>query len=424
MEIQWNTSSRDLEKVERESWRMSNTSLQYHYEEPADFETPPQSSWSSRPNSRSNILPRPPRPQEKSSISNELQQDSILVDWNGVDDPAKPLNWSTLYKSWITFLMGMLALSASLGSSIISPAANTIAAYIDVGTEVSVLSVSLYILGFAVGPLCWAPISELWGRRWGMLPAMFCLGVFSIGTATSKNATALFLTRFFGGLFGSAPISIVSAALGDIWSPKARGTAVTFYAVAVVGGPTLGPLVGSALLVNSNMGWRWTEYLEAIWVFVTLMLNFFCLPEVYAPVLLKEKAVRLRRETGNNAYFHPHEAIKIDAKTMITQHLSRPILMLVTEPIVTCVAFYASFVYSLLYLTLEVFPIVFSENRGWSPVDSALPFLGLFIGVLLYLLRLISAINLVMPELSMQQVDDQSLKLVSLPWHSEVSYSP
>lgn len=72
-----------------------------------------------------------------------------------------------------------------------------------------------------------------------MLPAMFCLGVFSIGTATSQNPQSVFITRFFAGLFGSAPVSNVSAALGDIWEAQARGTAVTFYAVAVVGGPTL-----------------------------------------------------------------------------------------------------------------------------------------------------------------------------------------
>jgi len=56
--------------------------------------------------------------------------------------------------------------------------------------------------------------------------------------------------------------------------------------------------------------------------------------------------------------------------------------MLITEPMVTCIAFYASFVYAILYLTLEVFPIVFEENRGWSPVVGSLPFIGLFIGVI------------------------------------------
>lgn len=135
----------------------------------------------------------------------------------------------------------MLALAASLGSSIISPAEAAIAKYTNISSEVSVLSISLYILGFAFGPLLWAPVSEIWGRKWSMEPAMFCLGLFSIGTATSQNAASIFITRFFGGVFGSAPVSNVSAALGDIWHPKARGTAVTFYAVAVVGGPTLGP---------------------------------------------------------------------------------------------------------------------------------------------------------------------------------------
>lgn len=35
-----------------------------------------------------------------------------------------------------------------------------------------------------------------------------------------------------------------------------------------------------------------------------------------------------------------------------------------------------------MYLTLEVFPIVYREDRGWGPIVSTLPFLGLFVGVL------------------------------------------
>jgi MFS family permease len=215
-----------------------------------------------------------------------------------------------------------------------------------------------------------------------MLPAVFALGLFSIGTAVGRNAHTIFITRFFAGLFGSAPVSNVSAALGDIWEPKARGTAVTFYAVAVVGGPTLGPIIGAALVANPDLGWRWTEYLEAIWVFAVFALTFFCLPEVYSPVLLKRKAQRLRKETGNDALYHPQERVKLSPKTIITKHFSRPLRMLFTEPMVTSIALYASFVYALLYLTLEVFPIVFEEHRKWGPVVGSLPFLGLFIGVL------------------------------------------
>jgi len=130
------------------------------------------------------------------------------------------------------------------------------------------------------------------------------------------------------------------------------------------------------------LGWRWTGYILAIWVFAVDVLAYFCLPEVYAPFLLKKKAQRLRKKTGDQRWHHPHEDVKLDVRSILTKHLARPVLMLLTEPMVTCIAIYASFVYALLYMTLEVFPIVFEEHRHWSLVVSTTPFLALFVGVL------------------------------------------
>lgn len=144
----------------------------------------------------------------------------------------------------------------------------------------------------------------------------------------------------------------------------------------------IGPVIGSALVVNSKLGWRWTEYITAIWVFAVFALALVAMPEVYAPVLLKRKAQRLRKETGNSAWHHPHEEMRLDFKSIVTKHFTRPLRMLTTEPMVTCIAFYASFCYALVYITLEVFPIVFLDIRGWPLVVSTLPFLGLFVGVL------------------------------------------
>ncbi|KAE8150655.1 major facilitator superfamily domain-containing protein [Aspergillus avenaceus] len=329
----------------------------------------------------------PPVDEEK--VIGPSGPDPNVVLWQP-DDPENPHNFSTVYKCWITFQLGLLALSASLGSSIISPAQTSLQTYLGISTEVSILPVSLYILGFAFGPLCWAPISELWGRRWSMLPAVFLLGIFSIGTATSKNTAAVLITRYFAGVFGSAPVSNVSAALGDIFHMKARAIASTSYAICVVGGPTMGPIIGAALVNHPGLGWRWTEYIEAIIVFFVFTVTFFCLPEVYGPVLLHRKAQRLRKETGNQALYHPHERVALDAYSIVTKHFARPLIMLVTEPMVTVIALYASFTYALLYLTLEVFPIVFEELRQWKPVVATLPFIGLFVGVLLSSVFIIS----------------------------------
>ena len=69
----------------------------------------------------------------------------FLVGWDSDTDPENPRNWSSGYKVWITLQLGMTALAASMGSSIVSPAANQLSEYLHVSTEVVVLNVSLYM---------------------------------------------------------------------------------------------------------------------------------------------------------------------------------------------------------------------------------------------------------------------------------------
>lgn len=120
----------------------------------------------------------------------------------------------------------------------------------------------------------------------------------------------------------------------------------------------------------------------SIWTFATVVFLFFFCPEMYAPVLLARKAARLCKETGNESYHHPHADMKISISSILTQHFSRPVRMLLTEPMVACIAVYASFVFALLYMTLEIFTLVYHESRGWGLVVSTLPFCALFVGIL------------------------------------------
>ncbi|KAG9784273.1 MFS general substrate transporter, partial [Aureobasidium melanogenum] len=308
-------------------------------------------------------------------------KDAFIVHFES-GDPRNPLNFPVHIKGLLTLGMGVLALTGSVGSSIITPAENDISADMHTSREVTVLALSLFLLGYAFGPMIWAPISEVYGRRWSILPGVFVLGLFSIGSARSKSAASLFVTRFLGGVFGSAPISNTTAALGDFYPPQARGIPMAFLALCVVGGPTIAPIVGAALTVDKHLGWRWTEYMEAIFVFSVLIVAFFTMPETYGPVLLGRKAQMMRKTSGDDRYWHPHEKQAIGIGNIMTKHLSRPLRMFFTEPMVTCIALYASFVYGLLFLTLEVFPIVFLEQRRYGVVTSTLPFLGLFVGVI------------------------------------------
>lgn len=73
-----------------------------------------------------------------------------------------------------------------------------------------------------------------------------------------------------------APVTNVGGGLADLFDQRERGTAVVFYSLAVVAGPTLGPVIGAAV-AQSYLGWRWTEYLSIILTCTVVRLTFSCL---------------------------------------------------------------------------------------------------------------------------------------------------
>jgi MFS family permease len=202
---------------------------------------------------------------------------------------------------------------------------------------------------------------------------------FTFATGASKDIQSILVTRFFSGFFGSAPITNTGGVLGDLFAPAQRGRALVLYALAVVGGPTLGPLVGSAL-VEGGLSWRWTEFLTGIMKAAILLADVVLIDESYSPVLLKYKARKLRTATGNWALHAKHEEWDITFNELAVKYLVRPFQLLGT-PICLLVALYASFVYGLLYSLLESIPIAFQDIRGWPPVLGSLPFVAVLVGI-------------------------------------------
>ncbi|MCJ1409724.1 hypothetical protein MMC19_003807 [Ptychographa xylographoides] len=314
-------------------------------------------------------------------MSHAKTSEDVLVDFEGPDDPYRPLNWPFRKKVVTTLLYGLTTMGATFASSVYSPAVDTISLEYGVGTEVSLLGLSFLLAGFGLGPIVWAPLSEVYGRKWAVLIPYFIAAMFSFGTGAGKDIQTILITRFFTGFFGAAPITNTGGVLGDIWPPEVRATAIVFYAFAVVGGPVLGPIIGGAFIV-SGVSWRWTEYLTGILMLVIWTADVFVLDESYPPVLLVYKARRLRIQTGNWALHGKHEEWDVSVKDMIEKFGVRPFQMLMT-PICFLIAIYASFVYGILYANLAAFPIEFEEERGWNVFVGALPFLGLLIGIIL-----------------------------------------
>ena len=131
---------------------------------------------------------------------------------------------------------------------------------------------------------------------------------------------------------------------------------MTVFAIAVFSGPLLAPFIGGFINM-SYLGWRWTEYITSFMGFSGLILAVLFLEETYAPIILVAKAADLRRRTKNWGIHAKQEEIEIDFRELVEKNLSRPMRMLISEPIVLALSTYMAFVYGLLYLFLSFYPI-------------------------------------------------------------------
>lgn len=312
-------------------------------------------------------------------LSNKQTTVEEVVDFDGLDDPYRPVNWPLKKKVYTTLLYGLTTAGSTWASAVFSPGIHQVAVQFHVGTEVATLGITLLLLGFGLGPLLWAPLSEVYGRKVAVLTPYFVAACFSFGTATAKDIQTVMITRFFAGFFGSAPVTNTGGVLGDLYTPGQRGIAMAGYALAVVGGPVVGPIVGSAVVVQPFLRWRWTEYLTGILMLFILTLDVIFLDESYPPVLLVRKARRLRHDSGNWALHAKFEEWDVSIQELAKKFLIRPFQLLAT-PICFLMALYASFCYGILYLQLGAIPIIFEEGRGWGQVVGSLPFLGILIG--------------------------------------------
>ncbi|CVL09066.1 related to fluconazole resistance protein [Fusarium mangiferae] len=293
-----------------------------------------------------------PVPSFSHPIAHVKTTEDQLVDFDGLDDPYRPLNWSTEKKVITIVLYGLITMSATWASSSDSSGTAQVAAH-------------FHVSSFGVGPLLWAPLSEIYGRRRAVFIPMFVATCFSYGSAGAKDFQTLMITRFFSAFFSSAPVTNTGVVLGDLFLPSERGFAMAAYAMAVVGGPVLGPIVSSAVVQEPSLGWRWTEYLTGIVQIIFLTLAVIFVDETYAPTLLIHKARHLRRETGNWALHAKFEEWDVSIQELAGKFLVRPVQLLMT-PICFLVASYASFCYGILYMQPGAIPIIFQEIRGWG----------------------------------------------------------
>lgn len=303
------------------------------------------------------------------------------VAYDGPDDPTHPHNWNIWRKVSMSLIVGLSALSVSMGSAMFSEASAKVMEIYHVGPTVATLGTSLFVFGFASGPVIWGPLSELFGRR--IVQIMSSLGYvcFSFAVATAKDLQTIMICRFFAGFVGAAPLVVAPAIMADLFGTRTRGLAMTIFAMVLFGGPMLAPIFGGFTVKNDSLGWRWTSYFCGIIGSFSGLLMVFVLEETHHGLILARKAETLRRRTGNWGITAPHEEFSLSFKEIVEKNISRPVVMLFTEPILFLITLYNAFIYGIIYLCLTAIPAIFGERYHFTTGVAELPYLSMFIGI-------------------------------------------
>ncbi|EFX05359.1 bicyclomycin resistance protein [Grosmannia clavigera kw1407] len=306
------------------------------------------------------------------------EDEANVVWWDGPDDPENPYNWPTWYKSLLCGLISAVTFVTPLASSIFAPGVpELMAEFHEDSTLLASFVVSVYILGFAFGPLLIAPLSEIYGRNIVYHVCNVGFIAFVVGCARAPTLDALIVFRFFSGIFGSCPITNGGGSIADMVAQEKRGLAMAFFSVGPLMGPIIGPVAGGFLA--SAKGWRWVFWLIVIIAGFLSLVSVSIMRETYAPILLQRKVARLRRETGNDL-LRSRLDIGLSTRDYFTRGIGRPIKMLTFSPVVQVCAIYMAIVYGYLYLMFTSITQVFEETYGFSTNMVGLVYLGLGVG--------------------------------------------
>jgi DHA1 family multidrug resistance protein-like MFS transporter len=172
--------------------------------------------------------------------SNSLEDSHTLVTWYADNDPDNPHNWSVTKKMWIGLLILLYTVSVYIGSSLYTASVEDITHIFGVSETASLLGLSLYVIGYGVGPLLFAPLSEIpaIGRNPPYIYTYIVFVALSVATALVDNFAGLLVLRFLLGFFGAPALANAGASYGDFFGPREMPYVIALWG----GGATLSPV--------------------------------------------------------------------------------------------------------------------------------------------------------------------------------------
>jgi DHA1 family bicyclomycin/chloramphenicol resistance-like MFS transporter len=154
----------------------------------------------------------------------------------------------------LTALLAGLSAVGPLTTDMYLPSLPDIARHLDASTAQVQLTISAYLIGFAVGQIGYGPISDRHGRKPVLLCAIALYCVASLACALAPSVELLIAARFVQALGGSGGIVLARAMVRDLYSGSRAGRELSVIGAVMALAPVLAPMVGG--LLQTGFGWR------------------------------------------------------------------------------------------------------------------------------------------------------------------------
>ncbi|KAK5991895.1 MFS transporter fsa7 [Cladobotryum mycophilum] len=295
------------------------------------------------------------------------------LDWDGPDDSENPLNWPTLNRNMQIIIVALILFIVNLASTMYAPGEQQLQKEFGFhSTIVGTLTVSIFVLGYAIGPLVWAPLSELYGRLWVYAASSILFLAFLIGSAFATSTGQFIAFRIISGMAGGCTQALCGATVADVTPREKRGKWMSWVVLGPAVGPCVGPIMGG--FITQGAGWRWIFRVLVIACGSVLILAVFYLRETHAGVIIRRRAIQ-------RGYKHVDEK-EGNVSSYLLRATIRPLKLLVLSPIVLALSTYVAIAFGTFFILLTSFPQVFESQYGFTTGTSGLAYLAIGMGSL------------------------------------------
>jgi len=205
----------------------------------------------------------------------------------------------------IVFILGLLAMLMPLSIDMYLPALPVIAEQFGVPAGSAQMTLSTYILGFALGQLLYGPMADSLGRKPVVLGGTLVFAGAAAACAMAQSIDHLIVMRFFHGLAAAAASVVINALMRDIYPKEEFSRMMSFVMLVTTVAPLVAPMVGGAVLVWFS--WHAIFWLLALAALLASAMIFFFIKETL-PAEHRQK-FHIRTTLGNFASLFRHKRV-------------------------------------------------------------------------------------------------------------------